>query len=193
MMTTADWALVISLLSALISLAGFVWNVWSKFIYPKPKIAVSFSLMTIVAPGSGLRTDDRVLSLTATNMGPAEVTLHSALSLGPRIKWWSRRRQIGIMNPLHDYPARKNHTIGPFSGGLPKKLSVGESFTAYLVPDHEEIAKGETIRLGFHDTFGRNHWCKKADVIKALPRIREECDKSGKTYSKESLAGRAFS
>jgi hypothetical protein len=36
-MTTADWALVISLCSVAVSLAGFVWNVWSKFIYPRAK------------------------------------------------------------------------------------------------------------------------------------------------------------
>jgi hypothetical protein len=33
-MTTADWALVISICSAIVSLASFVWNVWSKFVYP---------------------------------------------------------------------------------------------------------------------------------------------------------------
>jgi hypothetical protein len=49
--TTADWALVISLCSAVVSLAGFVWNVWSKFIYPKPRVQVSFNFMT---PSGGL-------------------------------------------------------------------------------------------------------------------------------------------
>lgn len=37
-MTTADWALVISIGSLLISAPGFIWNVWSKFIYPKAKV-----------------------------------------------------------------------------------------------------------------------------------------------------------
>ena len=36
-MTTADWALVVSLFSFLVALAAFVWNVWSKFIYPRAK------------------------------------------------------------------------------------------------------------------------------------------------------------
>ena len=48
-MTVADWALVISICSAAVLLAGFVWNVWSKFIYPKPKVAVSFQFMTMMA------------------------------------------------------------------------------------------------------------------------------------------------
>jgi hypothetical protein len=44
-MQTADWALVISLCSAGVSLASFIWNVWSKFIYPKPVVQVSFQMM----------------------------------------------------------------------------------------------------------------------------------------------------
>jgi hypothetical protein len=43
-MTTADWALIISLCSLLLAMAGFVWNVWSKFIYPKPKVRVSIGV-----------------------------------------------------------------------------------------------------------------------------------------------------
>jgi len=37
-MTTADWALIVSIFSFLVSLGGFVWNVWSKFIYPRAKV-----------------------------------------------------------------------------------------------------------------------------------------------------------
>jgi len=41
-MQTADWALVIGLFSLVVSVASFIWNVWSKFIYPKPVVRVSF-------------------------------------------------------------------------------------------------------------------------------------------------------
>jgi hypothetical protein len=47
-MQVADWALLISLLSLAISIAGFVWNVWSKFIFPKPKIDLSLTVMRVV-------------------------------------------------------------------------------------------------------------------------------------------------
>jgi len=76
-MTTADWALVISIISALISAAGFVWNVWSKFIYPKAKLHVSFGMAQIIEMGSDWTPS--VLRLSATNMGPGEVTLNNAL------------------------------------------------------------------------------------------------------------------
>ena len=65
-MQTADWALVISLCSFGVSLAAFVWNVWSKFIYPKPQVQVAFRMMTIVQGGSA---DESILSLSATKHG----------------------------------------------------------------------------------------------------------------------------
>jgi hypothetical protein len=159
-MTTADWAFVISIISALISAAGFVWNVWSKFIYPKPCVQVSFSMMTIFQGG---RADEHILSLSATNMGPIEVTLHSALVAFPAGPFSIKSDRYGLLNPLYDYPMRSNHVIGPFGGGLPKKVGVGEQFTVYLVPDHEYLAKGDYQHIGFTDTFGRYHWAKRID------------------------------
>jgi hypothetical protein len=76
-MQTADWALIISIISAAISLAGFVWNIWAKFIYPKAVIRVSFAMVQIVELGSDEIPE--VLVLSATNMGPGEVTLTKAL------------------------------------------------------------------------------------------------------------------
>jgi hypothetical protein len=42
-MHTADWALVISLFSAVIALSSLAWNVWPKFIYPKPTVRIRLS------------------------------------------------------------------------------------------------------------------------------------------------------
>src|SRR5882762_7634891 len=120
-MSTADWALVISICSAIVSLAGFVWNVWSKFIYPKPRVQVSFSFMRVV---QGNFSGEKVLVLSATNMGPVQVTLYYALVTYSR--WAPRLSSVGVLNPLHNYPAQTTHSIGPFGGGLPKKLDVGE-------------------------------------------------------------------
>ena len=78
---------------------------------------------------------------------------------------------------------RKDHTIGPFSGGLPKTLAVGQQFSVYFIPDHEMLAGSGYDRIGFHDTFGKFHWAKKIDVIKTRKYIREACDKAGKSYS----------
>jgi hypothetical protein len=121
-MQTADWAFIVSLCSVVIALFSVLWNIWSKFIYPKPTVRVGFSHMAIVG------SEEEILTLSATNMGPISVTLHSAIVRKKRKwlrKWLSRMRTYGILLPLHDYPFRKDHTIGPFSGGLPKTVEVG--------------------------------------------------------------------
>src|SRR5712675_722184 len=171
--STADWALVISICSAIVSLAGFVWNVWSKFIYPKPRVQVSFSFMRVV---QGNFSGEKVLVLSATNMGPVQVTLYYALVTYSR--WARRLSSVGLLNPLHNYPAQTTHSIGPFGGGLPKKLDVGEQFSVYLLPDHEMLAKGDYERIGFSDTFGRSHWAPRRRILETLPSIRDACEKA---------------
>jgi len=56
--------------------------------------------------------------------------------------------------------------LGPFSGGLPKKIEVGEQFSAYFVADHEALAESDFDRIGFVDTFNRLHWAPKSDLTK---------------------------
>jgi|SRR5271170_2654048 len=174
-MTTGDWAFIISLCSFAVALSGFVWNVWSKFIYPKPKVRVSFQATIIFHPGS----DDHrreFLTLSATNLGPGDVTLHSAIIRQHREKWWKNwrsffkkhlRREYGLLNPLEGFPLRFDHSVGPFSGGLPKKITTGENFSSYF-PRQVDWFKRKRVRIGFSDSFGRNHWCSKQDVRKVI-------------------------
>ena len=56
-MTTSDWALIISLCSLAVALSSFVWNVWSKFIYPKPTVRVTLQATIIFQPGSTITAD----------------------------------------------------------------------------------------------------------------------------------------
>jgi hypothetical protein len=107
-MNTADWALIISICSAVVSLAGFVWNVWSKFIYPKPKVRVSFAMVQIIE----LDSDDipSVLRLSATNMGPSEVTLSNVL-IGFRGHFYESKG-FGLLSTLDNYPRHQDTTRG---------------------------------------------------------------------------------
>jgi hypothetical protein len=184
--TTADWALVISILSAAISLSGFIWNVWSKFIYPKPKLQVRFSMVRIIEQHADDAGDLQVLTLSATNMGPVEITLKKALIVFRRS--WLKEKSYGILNVLPRAPTSSDYEYeyelggGPFAGGFPKKLAVGEGFSVYLVPDHETLARGDYQRIGFDDSFGREHWAPRRDVLVTLPYIREACEKSGKVW-----------
>lgn len=184
-MTTADWALVISILSAASSLAGFVWSVWSKFIYPKPVVRVHFSMVDVVDHESP--DTFSLLCLSAANMGPVEVTLKKALIAFPRT--WLKEKGYGILNVLPGIPA---HSLelgdeldlgsGPFAGGFPKKIGVGEEFSVYLIPDHETLARGDYQRIGFDDSFGREHWAPRRDILETMPHIRAACERTGKDW-----------
>jgi hypothetical protein len=183
-MTTSDWALIISLCSFALALASFIWNVWSKFIYPKPKVRVSCSASIIFHPGNADHKQE-FLSLSATNLGPGDVILHSAVLRSRKVKWWRELKawyrrpycfDFGLLNPLEGFPARMNHTIGPFSGGLPKKLAVGESFSSYF-PRKVDWFENKVRGIGFNDSFGRNHWCSKQDVNKVREAVLKETTK----------------
>jgi hypothetical protein len=182
-MTTADWALVISICSAGVSLAGFVWNVWSKFIYPKPVVRVSFAMAQVVEQGSDYIPS--VLRLSATNLGPGEVSLTQVLVEFKDHFYQSKG--FGLLSTLDNYPLHQDTARGHLGAGLPAKLAVGEQYSAYLVPAHERLAKGDYQRIGFTDTFGRSHWAARQDILRALPYIREECDKAGKDWRSSVL------
>lgn len=183
-MTTADWALLISLLSASVSAASFIWNVWSKFIYPKAKVRTSFSVMNVI---SNAGQSPPFLNLNATNYGPGAVTLHAAVIrpkeeqgslpyfLRPLFRVGSR---YGLLNPLADFPNRMDFTEGPFSGGLPKKLDVGETFSARLGFRHQSLRDEDVLDVGFEDTFGRHHWAPRRQVRGVIARIRREFPRS---------------
>ena len=183
-MTTGDWALTISLLSLFVALASFLWNVWSKFIYPKPKVRTTFYIAERIEPGEP--ESPKFLSLTAINYGPGPVTLHSAITRNFR-KGFQRKRRYGFLNPIHNLSIDENQSQGPFSGGLPKKIDVGETFSAYLPFKHNALRDGRIADVGFLDTFGRKHWAPRRQVQKVIVRIREDFPKIEKERHTRTL------
>jgi hypothetical protein len=172
-MTTADWALVISICSAALSLFALIWNIWSKFIYPKPKLIVTFTLQGIL--------DDRgwhdpFLNLSITNHGPApDIVTHSIVQIN---KGRFRKPKLGLLKPLSNFPLDFNSTLGPFSGGLPKKIEVGEEFSLKYWYGKNWLEKNIS-RVGVVDNFNRYHWCRQSD----LRRVKNE-------YAKDKAAGK---
>jgi hypothetical protein len=167
-MTTSDWALIISLFSLIIAMASFVWNVWSKFIFPKPRVAVSLMVMSVV----GSSPKQSYLTLIATNFGPGEVVIECAIAR-PKKPWYRRRISLGILNPIDDlrYPDRPT---GPFGGGLPKKLPVGESFTLYFPYIADVFLREPLEAIGVHDSFRKAHWAPRQDFLNALERHQRD-------------------
>jgi hypothetical protein len=150
---TADYALIVSLFSLTIAAASFIWNVWSKFIFPKPKVVVSVGVFSM---HSGGQVSHPHLALSFSNYGPGEVTIH--LSCVERKRFpWSRADQ-GMINPINNFPMQPYTSLGPFSGGLPKKLLVGEAHTLRFPYEARSFLALPLTRIGGTDTFGRHHW-----------------------------------
>ncbi|MBY5850583.1 hypothetical protein [Rhizobium ruizarguesonis] len=168
-MTTADWALIISLLSFCVSVAGFVWNVWSKFIFPKAKVQVHFSVNNLIQEWEP--EDHQMLVLHATNFGPGEIILHMAIGRA-RPSYFKKLTHF-ILNPLHNFPVELDRTLGPFSGGLPKKIQPGESHSAYFVLFHEGLREQPIVDVGFSDTFGRSHWATRKQVAAVRNAVKD--------------------
>jgi hypothetical protein len=159
-MQTADWALIISLCSAAVSLAGFVWNIWSKFIYPKPVLRVHFSMMGFIGDGPWR---DPFLNLSITNHGPIACTVtHVFIELNNPA---SKKKRRGLIKPLKDISISLQETDGPFTG-LPKKLEVGEEYALRFWAGENSFIQEEVDRVGIADTFGRDHWCTRQQVSK---------------------------
>ncbi len=175
-MTTADYALFVSLASALISVGALVWNVWQKYIFVKPDIQVSFQVMQLFEPKPGkastLQPGKKLLSISATNMGPGPVILYACVVRGKRNVWqWKfwRRPTFGVLNPISNHPASGTPvSSGPFSGGLPIKIDAGEVKAFYFPYEKDCILSNPIGRVGISDTYGRNNWCRKRDVEKAM-------------------------
>lgn len=187
--TTSDWALIISLCSFAVALGSFIWNVWSKFIYPMPRVRVSFQAVQIFHPGQPDH-ERKLITLSTTNFGPGEVMVTAAVIRTRRKGWWKdwrayfRRRyrfDYGLINPLHDVPNRFNHSMGPFSGGLPKTLKVGENFTLYF-PREVDWFENDVRGVGVNDSFNRNHWCDREDVAKVREAVLVASAKSPEAY-----------
>ncbi|WP_139194498.1 hypothetical protein [Roseovarius tolerans] len=175
---TADYALIISLFSLCLAFAAFVWNVWSKFIFPKAKVRVFLSVVHcdlatghIIAennqgdfPGGWSKSDLEYpcVRISATNFGPGAIKLQSAIAKKSRFSTFSPGA-VGLLNPYNNYPSNLSSN-GPFSGGLPANLEVGEEFSVYFPIEPAWTSTENLTKFGFLDVFGRYHYCKTRDV-----------------------------
>lgn len=176
-MTTADWALVVSICSAGLSLFSLGWNVWSKWVHPKPRIKVGFAVMNII--------DERgvsppFLSAFATNFGPTDTTIKQLVARSRPPGWWwkvggQRRWRWGIMNNV-DSAHTALYDTSRYSP-LPLKLPVGEELAVYLTFQHQHLRDDGIVDVGFADVFGRHHWAPRKSVRKVVERIRKDFPK----------------
>jgi hypothetical protein len=105
------------------------------------------------------------IQLSATNYGPTDITLdgHKA-KRRQGFLWFRRNRHIALLDSV-DHPAT-NRPVGFFAPGFPKKLAVGESASVYFLADAPKrwVEEADLFYFGFSDTFGRYHWCSRANA-----------------------------
>jgi hypothetical protein len=176
--TTADYALVISLFSAVLAVASFVWSIWSHFIFPKAKIRVwadiqylnrnnyhSASIRADSSFAADMNPDEMELptvSVTISNFGPGEVIVTNGLM---SLKRGHPRKKDGhaIIIAYQSYPDdltgnRLN------SGGLPAELVVGQTLRLNYPVCDEWFENGAMNKLGVTDTFNRHHWASTKNM-----------------------------
>lgn len=169
-MSSSDLAFLISGISLAVALVALAWGMWEKFIFVRPRLQVSFGVFRVFQSG---KFGKSLLSLTATNMGPGPVIIHSCI-VQIRTRWFWKK-QLAILNPIHNDPVSDVATsIGPFSAGLPLKLDAGEVKSFYFPFTEDTFLGNPVTRVGVTDTYGRNTWCRGRDAKKASRKFREE-------------------
>jgi len=154
--TTADYALIVSMVSLCFAVASFVWNVWSKFIFPKPRVEVKIAFTYALGDGGNWPP---AITLTAINHGPLEVTLKGAIGfIRPPLPFGKSLR--AILKAYTNWPYTLAETDFGTTPGLPVRVPVGEQFSVHFP---EDILKNKKLtNLGFKDGFDREHFADRS-------------------------------
>ena len=150
--TTADYALIISICSFVVSLSGFVWNVRAKYLHPKPKIVARLTVHTGDWVASGV---SHIAEMEVVNLGPSDCVLVSVIRptskkrlFSSKMTWWSS--QSKSLNPIGGTCLSKEHD-------WPRLLKAGE-MCSVRVPVKESLPdKRPAFGLGVLDAFERRH------------------------------------
>ena len=152
-MTTAQIAIIISVISATIAGLSLGWNIYRDVIL-KAKVIIGISIVDIVEQGN---PDVQLsINIAATNHGPGPVKL--SMIQVKNSSWWRwlfRQEEYGIV--LQDQ-------TNPVSGKLPHKLEVGDSIDILLPYDNDCFLSHGWSHVGLNDYFGRVHWAPSKKV-----------------------------
>ena len=159
--TTADYALIVSICSAGLSLMSFVWGIWSKFIYPRGKVRAK--LLVSPDPKSDFFRVGSGFVIEAVNLGPGDVVLR-----GPVVPTrTSGHRKLSVVDywkidftPRIEQPGGWAYT----SGGAaiaedcdwPRRLAPGEIVVTHISCEAVKVAfENAGISLGVSDSTDR--------------------------------------
>ncbi|OLS45633.1 hypothetical protein BV509_15635 [Rhodovulum sulfidophilum] len=79
--TTADYALIASLLSLAVAIVSLLWNIRAKFLHPTPKLSVRLIVNSGLWREMGI---DHIAEMAVVNLGPTDCGVHSVLFTASR-------------------------------------------------------------------------------------------------------------
>jgi hypothetical protein len=156
-MTTAEIAIIISIISATIAGFSLGWNIYRDVVL-KAKIKIDFGIKVIIQHGNPSKPE--FVNIAATNHGPGSVKLSMVQMKDSSLwRWLFRKEKYAVV--MHDYE-------NPLSGQLPCKLEVGETLDLLFHYNVNCMLKNGWSHIGVSDSYGRIHWAKSKQVKKAI-------------------------
>jgi hypothetical protein len=146
--------LLISLLSLCISFFSLGWNIYRDVVM-KPRVKVAFSVGQL---HDGISKPQHRLWINVTNFGPGILPCELIVCKADTI--WKRLRR----RTEHAFINYKNVDQ---TGQLPARLQVGERLTLLLPYTKDCMLAEPFTHIGVLDSFGRYHWAKRQDYIRA--------------------------
>jgi hypothetical protein len=170
-MGTVEFALVISGVALTVGIGNLIWNIWSKFIQPKPRIKIGFAVMMIAVEYDGVLAR-QAICISATNFGPNDVVINGVVGLSKRFTNLRFETQSFIVLATSAWPLIGQKQLQD-TGNLPARIAVGDSVSWYMPMDNSYFTENDMTHFGLADTFGRTHWVKGQPVNSVRKRILE--------------------
>lgn len=188
--TTGDYALVVSLCSAGISFVSLGWNVWSKFIFPKPRLRVrcrfyvSLPESGVVAsfedgliPGSlkGQRVEYPSGGVEITNVGATPVTITSIVAKHHRRKKGAPETRVSFYRTYPPDPDAKKQERWLNFGALGELVvGPGQTRSVFFPVTPSMFKRLQLENMAVEDGYGRAHYIPVRDMVR-LRGLTEAC------------------
>lgn len=164
--TTADYALIVSICSAVFSFFALVWNIYSKFMLPKGKLKLWLFRSEL---------DDPSYYIEAVNNSPVEIIVRYPIIL---------ERKRNLFSRDWDYWGMENTKALPDGGKAlgnekewPRKIAPRELLSIRIpktiLGNGSGSLLGNSHGIGFIDSFGRFHMVPKLQFRELVEVIRK--------------------
>jgi hypothetical protein len=153
----------LSALAFFVSAFSLGWNIYRDVVM-KPTLRVQFGVSQLLNEDGPLGPP--LLTLSATNYGPGQVTCEMASIKRSSILRWLTRRIVRA-NVVQDY----KH---PMCWKLPHRLNMAEHLQLVFGYDAKCFIRTLPTHVGIYDSFGRVHWAPRRQVKEAIARYKKD-------------------